>query len=78
MPMRRARTRWATWVIVRDQTNHAGDLVARLVSDQIAPYVLPADTLAALHAQLPPGMIHSERQPSDPPEVVATWVPAPP
>jgi hypothetical protein len=67
----------AAWVIVRDQIDYPSDLVARLVTDQLTPYVLLADTLAGLHAQLPPGLVRSERQPSDPPEIVETWVATP-
>jgi hypothetical protein len=67
----------AAWVIVRDQIDYPGDLVARLVTDQLTPYVLLADTLGALHAQLPPGLVRSERQPSDPPEIVEIWITAP-
>ena len=37
----------AAWVIVRDQIDYPGDLVARLVTDQLTPYVLLADTLGA-------------------------------
>jgi len=62
-------------VIVRDQIDYPRDLVARLVTDQLTPYVLLADTLGALHAQLPLGLVRSE--PSDPPEIVGTWVAAP-
>ena len=67
----------AAWVIVHDQVDYPNDLVARLVTDQFTPYVLVADTLGALHAQLPPGLIRSERQPSDPREIVETWVAVP-
>ena len=67
----------AAWVIVRDQIDYPGNLVARLVSDQLTPYVLLADTLGALHTQLPLGLVRSERQPSDPPEIVETWLAAP-
>ena len=63
----------AAWVIVRDQIDYPGDLVARLVTDQLTPYVLLADTLAELHVQLPLGLVRSERQPFDPPETVETW-----
>jgi hypothetical protein len=66
----------AAWVIVRRQIDYPGHLVARLVTDQLTPYVLLADTLGGLHAQLPPGLVRSERQPSDPPEIVETWVAA--
>lgn len=67
----------AAWVIVRDQIDYPGDLVARLVTDVLTPYVLLADTLAGLHTQLPIGLVRLERQPSDPPEIVETWVAAP-
>ena len=67
----------AAWVIVRDQIDYPGDLVARLVTDQLTPYVLLADTLGGLHAQLSLGLVRSERQPSDPPGIVETWVAAP-
>jgi hypothetical protein len=64
-------------VIVRDQIDYPHRLVARLGTDQLTPYVLLADTLGGLHAQLPPGLVRSERQLSDPPEIVGTWVAAP-
>jgi hypothetical protein len=66
----------AAWVIVRDQIDYSAAWVApRLVTDVLTPYVLLADTLGGLHAQLPPGLERSERQPSDPPEVVEVWFP---
>jgi len=37
----------AAWVIVRDQVDYPGDLVACLVTDVLTPYVLLADTLGA-------------------------------
>jgi len=67
----------AAWVIVRDPIDYPGDLVARLVTDGLTPYVLRADNLAGLHAQLPPGLARVARQASDPPEVVEVWVSAP-
>ena len=39
--------------------------------------MLLADTLGGLQAQLPPGLVRLERQPSDRPEIVETWVAAP-
>jgi hypothetical protein len=56
-------------VIVRDQIDYRGDLVARLVTDQLTLYVLLAYTLGDLHTQLPLGLVRSERQPSDPREL---------
>jgi len=67
----------AAWVSVRDTVDYPGDLVARLVTDGLTPYVLRADNLAGLHAQLPPGLARVARQASDPPEVVEVWVSAP-
>jgi hypothetical protein len=69
--------RLAAWVIMRDQIDYPGDLMAHLVTDGLMPYVLLADTLAGLHAQLPLGLVRWERQPSNPPEIVETWVAAP-
>ncbi len=63
MPMRSERT-LAVWM-------------ARLVTDDLTPYVLLADMLADRHAQLPIDLVRLERQPSDPPEIVETWVAAP-
>jgi hypothetical protein len=54
---------------VRDQIDCPGDLVARLVTDQLTLYVLLAYTLGDLHTQLPLGLVRSERQPSDPREL---------
>ena len=56
-------------MIVRDQIDYRGDLVARLVTDQLTLYVLLAYTLGDLHTQLPLGLVRSERQPSDPREL---------
>ena len=67
----------AAWVIGRDQVDYPGSLVARLVTDKLTPYVLLADTLDGLHAQLPPDLVRLERQPSDPPGIVETWIAAP-
>jgi hypothetical protein len=32
-----------------------------------------ADTLAGIQGMLPPGLVRSERQPADPPEMVEIW-----
>jgi hypothetical protein len=64
------------WVVTRDPPEHPGKFVARLVTETPSSYVLLADTLAGLRAQLPPGLARSERQPADPPEVVEIWFPA--
>jgi hypothetical protein len=61
------------WVVTHDEGTYRGQFVARLVTDAPTPYVLLADTLAGLHAQLPSGMGWSDRQPADPPEVLEIW-----
>ena len=61
------------WIVMRDEEAYPGEFLARLVTDGVTPYVLLADTLGGLHAQLPPGLDRSDRQPSDPPEVVEIW-----
>ena len=64
------------WVVTRDSPEHPGKLAARLVTEAPSPYVLVADTLAEIHAQLPPYLVRAERQPADPPKVVEIWFPA--
>jgi hypothetical protein len=61
------------WVVMRDEEAYPGQLVARLVTDGVTPYVLLADTLGELQARLPPGLERSDRQPADPPEVLEIW-----
>ena len=61
------------WVIMQDPPEYPGKVVARLVTETPSPYVLVADTLAEVHAQLPPYLTRAERQPADPPEVVEIW-----
>jgi hypothetical protein len=61
------------WVVTQDEGTYRGQFVARLVTDAPTPYVLLADTLAGLHAQLPSSMGWSDRQPADPPEVLEIW-----
>jgi hypothetical protein len=61
------------WVVMRDEAEYPGEFVARLVTDGPTPYVLLADTLARLQAQLPTDLVRSDRQPADPPEVVEVW-----
>jgi hypothetical protein len=65
----------SVWIILRDPVDYPGELVARLVTDTLTPYVLRAGTLAEIHAQLPPNLKRAERYPSDPPEVVEAWFP---
>jgi hypothetical protein len=61
------------WIVMRDPPDHAGKFVARLVTAAASPYVLIADTLAEIHAALPPGLTRSDRQPADLPDVVEVW-----
>jgi hypothetical protein len=61
---------------MRDLPAYPGAVVARLVTDAPTPYILIGHTLPELTAQLPRGMTRSDRQPSDPPEVVEVWFPA--
>ena len=61
------------WVVRRNQPEYPGKVVARLVTEAHTPYVLVADTLAEIHAQLPAGLTRAGRQPADPPEVVEIW-----
>jgi hypothetical protein len=62
------------WIVVRDPPDHAGKFVARLVASTTAsPYILVADTLAEIHAALPPGLVRFGRQPADLPDVVEIW-----
>ena len=60
-------------VVTQDEGTYRGRFVARLLTNAPTPYVLLADTLGGLHAQLPPGVMWSDRQPGDPPEVVEIW-----
>ncbi|MBV8705273.1 MAG: hypothetical protein JO118_16350 [Acetobacteraceae bacterium] len=61
------------WIVVRDPPEYSDKVTARLVSEGPSPYLLVADTLAEIHAQLPPHLVRTERQPVDPPEVVEIW-----
>jgi hypothetical protein len=60
------------WIVMRDE-EYRDQFAARVVTDALTPYVLLADTLGELHAQLPPGLERSDRQPSDPRDVVEIW-----
>ena len=61
------------WIVTHDEGTYRGRFIARLVTKAPTVYVLLADTLGELHAQLPPGTRWSDRQPADPPEVVEVW-----
>jgi hypothetical protein len=61
------------WIIMRDLPEYPGALVAR--PDTPTGYILLGHTLAEVHAQLPPDLERSERQPTDPAEVLEVWFP---
>ena len=61
------------WVVTQDQDAYDGQFAGAWWTDAPTSYVLLADTLAGLHAQLPSGMGWSDRQPADPPEVLEIW-----
>jgi hypothetical protein len=63
------------WIVLWDLPAYPERHAARLAtgSPVPSPYLLLADSLAGLQQQLPPGLVRSERQPGDPPEVVEIW-----
>ena len=64
------------WIITRDEVVYPGEFVARLTTDGPTSYVMLADTLTGLQAQLPTGLARADGQPADPPAVVEVWFPA--
>lgn len=71
----KARQTWFVvgWVVMKDLPGYPGKVVARLLSGNPCPYVLVADTLAEIHALLPPGLSRARHKPRDPPEVLEIW-----
>jgi hypothetical protein len=61
------------WRAMRDPPDYPGNFVARLVTALPSPYLLVADTLAEIHAALPPNLVRTDRQPVSPPEVIEIW-----
>jgi len=61
------------WIVMKDPPDYPGKFSARLVTNVPSPYVLVADTLAEIHAWLPPLLERSDRQPGDLPEVIEIW-----
>ncbi len=53
------------WMVMADPPDYSGKFTARLATDSRTPYVLIADTLAAIHAALPPCLERSLRIPAD-------------
>ena len=60
------------WIVIRDQPRPDA-FTARLVTDTPTPYVLQAETLEHLRALLPPGLVRSDRQPWEPPDLQEIW-----
>lgn len=46
---------------------------ARVHKCEPTPYVLVAAMLTELRAKLPRGLVHSDRQPGDPPDLAEIW-----
>lgn len=68
------RTRaMAAWIVMETHHPHPGKMLARLATTEPTVYVLLADTLAELRAQIPPGLERSGRTPADPEGVVEIW-----
>jgi hypothetical protein len=63
------------WIVTANPAEHEGRLVARLVTTRATPYVLVADNLHELRWLLPQGLVHEDRQPSDPVNVIGAWFP---
>jgi hypothetical protein len=61
------------WIVMWDTPGYPDQVIARLATKRLSPYVLLADTLAGAQEQLPPGLVRSGRVPADPPEVVEIW-----
>jgi hypothetical protein len=61
------------WLVTKDPSDYPGKFVARLVTNLPSPYLLVADTLAEIHAALPPNLVRKDRQPANPPEVIEIW-----
>ena len=68
--------RLSGWIVMQDQPDYPGKFIARLIAGTPTPYVLVADVLAELQAQLPTGLVRSGRQPDDPQGIVEFWFPA--
>jgi hypothetical protein len=61
------------WVVLWDLPAYPERYAARLATSTASPYLLLAETLAEIRAMPPPGLVWSERQYADPPEVVEIW-----
>ena len=61
------------WVVTRDEPAYPDQFVARLMTDRPGSYVLLADSLAEIQAQLPAKLTRYERTPAEPADVVEIW-----
>jgi len=63
------------WAVLWDLPAYPDRYAARLVTSGqgMLPYLLLADSLAAIREMLPPGLVRSERMPADTPEVSEIW-----
>ncbi len=62
------------WVVMNNLPEHPRKLIARLVTDRPTDYVLVADNLNDLRAQLPAHLKRSEYQPPDPSNILEIWI----
>jgi hypothetical protein len=63
----------AAWLVMKDQPEYPGKLIARLTTNTRSSYVLVADTLNDLRTLIPTGLKRSKPRPRDPPEVLEMW-----
>ena len=61
------------WIVIQEEAAAAGAFMARLVTGAATPYVLLANTLAELRAQLPSGLTRTDRQPAESAGIVEIW-----
>lgn len=64
------------WTVMKAQPDYPGKVIARLSAGTPTPYLMVADTVAEIHAWLPPGLVRWDRRPIDPPGVLEIWLPA--
>ena len=61
------------WIILKDQDDYPGRVIARLATMHPTIYVMVADTLAEVQAMLPSGLERSAREMTDPSEIIEIW-----
>ena len=62
------------WAVMDEVPEYVGKMVGRLVTDVPSGYMLVADSLADLRAQLPPNLNRLDRRPTDPPNLWELWL----